>query len=69
MGDTRIYVYGLLHRSGFCGKGYSNYRSISIKNYPPRKIWIMQAANLIVLVEDMFCVLIVIVESWTLVQL
>jgi hypothetical protein len=29
----------------------------------------MKAANLIVLVEDMFCVLIVIVESWTLVQL
>jgi len=29
----------------------------------------MQAANLIVLVKDMFCVLIVIVESWTLVQL
>jgi len=52
-----------------CGEGYSNYRSISIKTTRPRKIWIMQAANLIVLVEDMFCVLIVIVESWTLVQL
>ena len=35
MGGTRVYVYGPLHRSGFCGKGYSNYRSISIKNYPP----------------------------------
>ena len=35
MGGTLVYVYGLLHRSWFCGKGYSNYRSISIKNYPP----------------------------------
>jgi len=35
MGGMRVYVYGLLHRSGFVDEGYSNYRSISIKNYPP----------------------------------
>jgi len=24
MGGTRVYVYGLLHRSGFCGEGRSS---------------------------------------------
>jgi hypothetical protein len=34
-GGIRVYVYGLLHRSGFVKRGFSNYRSISRRNCPP----------------------------------